>query len=240
MISPRRRNAMTLLEVMLAISIIIGMMVALYSFYDGLLSSRARMAETTKRVSFRRALMDRVTSELRSAKVYPFIRFGLEGASDQMEFVTATLPGRAAWAVRESTDDPIPPEVDLQFVGYRLRVYEPETGETYIAGLERTCQKILLAEEVEEGVEKEVVFLSSEIRYLKLQYWSDNQWHESWSGGDLPGAVEIVIGYEPMPEDAAEDDPYPYESYRRVVFIPGGFRPPSEGSTVRGLGGDRR
>lgn len=233
----RGRRAMTLLEIMLALTIVVGLMGGLYSFYSHVLSTCRAVTDAAEQASAVRIVMDRMTAELRSAKVYPFVNFGLEGAPDNTQFVTTVLPGRAAWAVRSSTEEPVAPEHDLQLVGYRLRTSEAFGQETIVEGLERTCQKIIAAPDAEEGEGIEVAFLTSHVKFLSLRYWTGNGWQGAWSGPDLPGAVEIVLGVEPLEEGVSPDE-YAHETFRRVVYVPGGVR--SRGGTVvRGLGGGR-
>lgn len=59
--------------------------------------------------------------------------------------------------------------------------------------------------------------LTDRIRHLRFRFWSRTNWVESWSGSDLPGGVEVTLGRDPMPLDS---ESYPYEIFRRVIFIP--------------------
>ncbi|MCD6364269.1 MAG: hypothetical protein J7M14_00160 [Planctomycetes bacterium] len=228
-------NAMTLLEIVLALTIVVGVMGGLYGFYSHVLSTCRAVRDAAEQIAAVRIVMDRMTAELRSAKVYPFVNFGLEGMRDNTRFVTTVLPGPAAWAVRSATEEPVPPEHDLQLVGYRLRTTEVAGEETIVEGLERISQKVIAAPDAEEGEEIEVAFLTSHVKFLSLRYWTGNGWQDTWNGPDLPGAVEIVMGFEPLEEGISPDE-YPYETFRRVVYVPGGVRA-GRGTVVRGLGG---
>ena len=233
MIGRRHREGMTLVEVLLAISMVVGLMGGVFAFYSDALGTRDRVMDSVEMVSAERVVMVRLTTELRCAKVYPFIRFGLRGGPEDVEFITTALPGPPAWAGRGLTDDPIPPEHDLQLVGYRLRAIEDEAGDVVVAGLERTCQKVLAAPTAEEGEEIEVDFLTPRIRFLQFRYYDGDNWIESWDGGDLPAAVEVTVGAEPL-EEGMEPEDYPHETFRRVIYLPAGGSQGGAGRTGRG------
>ncbi len=223
-----RQYGFTLMEVMLAVTLTVGLVGSVFLFYDGVIDVREAVTETAEFASAERIIMDRITNELRSAMVYPFIRQGLWGDNEKMGFITVSLPGPVAWAVRKSTEDAIPPEHDLQLVGYRLHIEEDEEGRPVTVGLERTEQKVLLTETAEEGEEIQAVLLTERIKFLRLRYLAqadpaadEQPWQDSWRDeGNLPLAVEIVLGAEPLPE-GAEPDEYPYQTWRRVVYVPG-------------------
>jgi len=207
----RELGGFTLIEVILTLTLAIALIGTVLSFHSRAAATRRRVLDRLDAISAERLVMDRVTNELRGAMTYPFLQFGMQGSSERVTFMTAALPGPAAWAIRKSTDDPIPPEHDLQIVGYRLRIAEDDDGVEYVAGLERTCQKIVAARTAEEGVDITVSLLTD----------------RNWSGGDLPRAVEIAMGREPLPEDTDPAD-YPHELYRRVIYIPGGAPAPRD------------
>ena len=231
---------MTLLEVVLAVSLAIAVMFGVMQFHDQIVAIREGVIREAELVGAERRIMDHVTDELRSAMVYPFLGVGMEGQAEQMQFVTACLPGPSAWAVRNVLDEPVPPEQDLQLVGYRLRIIEDEvTGEWIVEGLERTCQKVLSAPVVADDEEAQAqqvttVLLTPHIKFLYVRYWDGAGWQPSWGGGDLPAAVEITLGTEPLEEEMAPED-YPYPVFRRVVYVPGSTLAFS-GPIVRGAG----
>jgi hypothetical protein len=184
--------------------------------------------------------MDRLTDELRSSMVFPFLQLGLTGQAMEVQFVTAGVPGASAWAVTNITDQPSEKESDLRIVGYRLRVEEDANGQEVIRGLERTEQRTLAAEVVEEGDEIQSTLIAPQFKFISFRYWNNQagQWVTAWGGGggSLPMAVEIVLGAEPLPEDLVPED-YPYATFRRVVYVPGGSQPNGGAVIIRGLGG---
>jgi type II secretory pathway component PulJ len=238
----RGRSGMTLLEVVLAVALTIGLMMSVMAFYRHVIDVREQLTgefHQAQRVSARRAVMDRLTDELRSAMVFPFLQLGLSGQAMEVQFVTAGVPSAAVWAVTNITEQAPERESDLRIVGYRLRVIEDANGQEVIEGLERTEQKTLAAEVIEEGEQIQSTLIAPQFKFVSFRYW-DNQsseWMTSWGGGagNLPMAVEIVIGAEPLPQDMAPED-YPYATFRRVVYVPGGSQPNGGGTIIRGLG----
>jgi prepilin-type N-terminal cleavage/methylation domain-containing protein len=78
--------------------------------------------------------------------------------------------------------------------------------------------------------------VSARMKVLYFRYWDGTQWTEAWSGRGLPAAVEVTLGVDPLPPDVLPAD-YPYAVFHRVVFVPGGAKPPS-GTIVLGLDGE--
>ncbi len=74
----------------------------------------------------------------------------------------------------------------------------------------------------EEGQDIETRLVSEHIRFVSFRYWREGVWGETWTGGDLPPAVEIVLGAQPLPAET-EPQEYPHPTLRRVVYVPGGF-----------------
>jgi type II secretory pathway component PulJ len=229
----RARPGFTLLEIVMAVALALALVAAMLTFYQQVVQVRASLREEIDKTGAVRAVMNLVTTELRCGRACREIGLGLEGALDQMRLVTTCLPGATAWIVTTTTETPPAAERDIQIVGWRLRIVEGEDGQPVIMGIERTCQKNVTARVAEEGKEIQTLLVSSRFKFIRFRYWDGNAWLESWGGGDLPGAVEIVLGEEPLPEGAAPID-YPYPIFRRVVYVPAGVKT-SGGAIVRGM-----
>jgi type II secretory pathway component PulJ len=211
MIRRRRQRGMTLLEVVLAIALSVGVMGGAMAFYRQAVDVRTSLEGRVQTIEAQRLVMDRLTNEFRGALAV------MQGEAGEVGFFAAHLPGPAAWAVRKSTEEAIPPESDLEWVGYRLRTVEDEdSGEETIVGLERTSRKTERLVEDEE--ELETALLSSEVKFFAMRYYHQGVWLTSWQA-DLPQAVEITLGATPLPADTDPQD-YPYETFRRVVYLP--------------------
>lgn len=230
-----KNTAFTLVEMVLAVALMLGLVGSVLGFYRHVSDVRVRLRTQAGALAAERLVMDRITGDLRAAMGFP-VR--LRGSPHSISFISTSLPGAAAWAVRKSTEEPIPPEHDLQLVGYRLATEEDEEGYEVIVGLERTCQKIIAAPDVEEGEEISVALLTGRFKFLYLRYWEGSTWQESWSDSGLPQAVEINLGFEPLPEDTDPEE-YEHEVFRRVVYVPGAKK--TGGSRIiRGPGGGSR
>lgn len=62
--------------------------------------------------------------------------------------------------------------------------------------------------------------LAEMVRFARFRYWDGTEWLEAWDAPDLPPAVEVSLGFEPLPEGDLPDA-YPYEVFRRVIVLPG-------------------
>ena len=232
----RRASGFTLIEVLLALALAVGLLGAMIGFQRHAADVREDVQARIGRVQARRGILDKLTRELRAALAYEFLDLGLEGEPGRMTFITATLPGDAAWAVRRATEDPIPPEQDLQLVTYELRTQEDEAGREIVVGLQCKTQKVIGAKQAEEGKEVAVRLLSPDVRFLWLRYHDGSDWVEQWQEGSLPRAVEVVLGEQPLPE-GVEPAEYPHDTWRRTVALPGSAPARQTGNVVRGLGG---
>ena len=234
----------TLLEVLLAVSLVVVLSGAMFYIYSDALKARDSVNEELEFLMVERRVMNMMTSELVSAMEYPFLQTGLEGEAASAEWITIGLPGRGAWALDEREEIQVPPECDVRMVGYRLRMVENEEGQQVPAGLERTCRKILSAVTAEEETEEtgeediaeiEVRLLTNRIRYINLRYYDGSGWFDTWTEKDLPAAVEITLGDEPMEEEQTEED-YRGNLFRRVVHLPGGRRARAGANVRMGAG----
>ncbi len=230
----------TLLEVLLAVSLVVLLVGAVYAFYSHTLDTRDHLRREGQVIFAQRRVLDLLTEQLQST------RSGLDGSGDTVSFMRTVVPGRPVFLTPNITrapsiasdktgPTPFDPQHDVQLVTYRLKRITDEDGVEQIAGLERTCIKTVTAKVAEEGENVEAVFLTEHVRFIHLQYWDGSDWSDSWTGRSLPQAVRIGLGTEPLPDDATADE-YPYETLWRVVAIPAGLYQPEERKS-RGAGG---
>jgi type II secretory pathway pseudopilin PulG len=229
----RGQSGLTLLEVVLALSLVAAVVGAAFAAYYQTGQIRDRLLARTEAVTARRDIMDKITADLQGALAYPFLAAGLPRTSEELQVITTHLPGAAAWAPPSDVPPYHPPETDLCIVGYRLARAEDPDGRDTAVGIERTLQRAVTARTTEEGPGKEVevVQLTEKFRFLRFRYFggaSDQeagrgeqgeQWLDNWAGGALPRAIEITLGIEPLPENTDPGD-YPYETFQRTVYLP--------------------
>src|SRR2546421_5016576 len=92
----RSAAAFTLLEVILAVIIAVGMLLVVLYFYQQAADLRTQLLDQTDRLSVARLLMDRITSELRTTRRHSYFQGAFIGESDFIQFIKAGIPSRAA------------------------------------------------------------------------------------------------------------------------------------------------
>ena len=233
----RTRRAFTLLEVIITISLATALIGAAIGFYQYAGSIRNTAVQEVEAVSARRQIMDRLTADLRGAVALPLSGPSMQGTSDRIVFLTATLPGKAAWAIRNATEDPIPPEQDLRQVTYGLQTWEDEQGAIHVSGFETQTQKLILAPIVEEGEQITTTLLSPQYLFVRFQYWDGSQWLPEWvDQPTLPLAIDVSLGIEPLAEGTDPLD-YPEPVVRRVIYLPAGQPAQPQQGGIQGLSG---
>ena len=250
----RPNTGLTLLEVIISISLTIMLCGAVYSLHYYALIKREDRRAANDVVFAQRRILDLLANEVQSAMVYPMLSVGMTGQPDQISFMQHVVPPNSVFYEPSATEGPsivsgveadsaYQPQHDVQLVGFRLNEYEDEDGELQIGGLERTCQRTLAAQVAEEGQNIEVSFLTKHVKFLNLTYFDGRQWIDTWNSGDLPLAVRIEIGAEPLDEEMTPEE-YPHETAWRVVMIPAGGASPGGGRGggrgARGAGGGDR
>ena len=218
----RGARAFTLVEVILAISIAIGILVVALYFYSQATNLRAQLLEESDRISSIRLVMDRLTSELRNAFAQP--QTGFHGDATSLQFVTTEPPSRAS-ATRVGT-----PRTDLRLISYGLSKTLDGTNEV-ATGLTRTEQPLVekpastsafssaTTLDATNAPARSLEPMTDSIRLLRIWYWDGNGWLATWKSDQLPRGVEITLGAEPLPDDASILD-YRGELYRRVIYLP--------------------
>ncbi len=56
-------------------------------------------------------------------------------------------------------------------------------------------------------------------QFVRFRYWDGSTWLDGWDTPDLPVGVEVSLGLEPLPAEMTADE-YPFELYRRVIYLP--------------------
>jgi prepilin-type N-terminal cleavage/methylation domain-containing protein len=226
---PGTHRGFTLIEVVLAVVIVVGMMVVVLFFYQQAADLRVQLVREAERVAAVRLVMDRLSTELRSAHAHPALGAGFRGATDSIEFVRTDFPPRSAWRAG-SLGRVEAAQTDLKRVQYARGTTLDGTN-VIGTGLVRTESPVVEARqvvntragavvpEVEEVASPEP--LTTEIQTVQFRYWDGRQWAASWSGSTLPKSVEVTLGFEPPVEDTGTNAS-PAEVFRRIIYLPGG------------------
>jgi len=219
-----KRNAFTLLEVVLAISLAIGILLVLLFFYQQAANLRAELVSQAERVSAVRLVMDRMTAELRAARKHGFYP-AVIGDSELLQVITTGDLPQSAWRSGERVTRA---QTDLKFVRYSVE--SQMTGTNVVAkAFSRTEEPVVESRRpaahagavvLDTPETKRSEPLSEEIRFVRFRYWDGKAWLDSWDGTGMPSGVEINLGFEepPSEEGAAA---LPDDVFRRVVYLPG-------------------
>ncbi len=227
--------------------IAVGILTVVLYFYQQSASLRAQLIEESERISAVRLLMDRLTAELRGADARTAARTGFSGGPMSLRFPTATLPMRILSETGAGQGGK-PPDIGVKVVSYSLSQALEGTNLT-VTGLVRTEQSTVetrsalastespaepgadtnmatnrVATEKAERPAREPSSpswtpVTDAIRFLRFRYSAGESWQTSWTGTELPRAVEVSFGLDPLPEDAEPDD-YPFDVFRRVIYLP--------------------
>ena len=226
-LAQRRRvsSAFTLVEVILAVAIATGILVVALSFYQQAASLRAQILEASDRISAIRLLMDRLATELRTARAHDWE--GFTGDATSLRFVKTEALSSAAWTRTQ-------PSTDLRLVTFGVATGLDGTN-MVITGVTRTERPVFEPRQARAGALAEPSAstnmasmanmvsepISDAIHFLHFRFWDGDVWLEAWADVVPPLAVEVSFGLDPQPDDALPDE-YPFEVFRRVVALPGG------------------
>lgn len=227
----RKNSGFTLVEVILAVAIASGLLVVAISYYQRSADLRGKLLEESERLSAMRLVMDRITSDLRTAFAEP--REGFVGGADSMRFVHAGSPAGANLL-----------EGSLKLVAYSVVTNLAGTNSVVI-GFDRvesplvelrvstnsvpaptalTNEPVAFHGEMDPLATNRITApivepMTRAIRFVQFRYFSGSEWLEVWNSVDLPLGVEVTLGAEPM---LPEDELYTGEVFRRVIFVPAG------------------
>lgn len=142
----RRRRAVTLLEVILAMGILSLVTSMTYWFYAASLKTNREGTERARKLRLSRSVLNRITREIRqSTTMTTDNRQGLSGEAERIELTSFRVPSRELSKERRSRDDRPPAEYDLTRVEYKI-IRHPEVehpdGYDYPLGLSRVEAKV--------------------------------------------------------------------------------------------------
>jgi prepilin-type N-terminal cleavage/methylation domain-containing protein len=225
----RSNRGFTLVEVLLAVGIIAGLLVVVLFFYQQAAQLRTELLLDAERSSAARLLMERLTAELRTARTHTFYEVPLAGSSTHLQFMAVDLPSQSFWA-GEQFGRVSHPESDLKLVSYGAEVSLEDTNvvglgrsEAPLIDLRTTVPESAVVLPAAETNRANSVLITEAFRFIRFRYWDGYDWLESWSETFLPKGVEVTLGSEPMPAEL-EGEEYPYEVFRRVIYLPGSVR----------------
>jgi len=117
----RRRRAVTLLEVMLSMGILVFVSGMTYWFYSSSLVTSKEGTQAAYRLRLARVVLDRIATEIRQATVITADnRVGVRGEAERIWLSSYRVPSRDLSKKRGLHDDPLPGEYDLTKVEYKI------------------------------------------------------------------------------------------------------------------------
>lgn len=241
------RRALTLLEVIIAIVLIVVLLSAALTFLWQTLEIRKDAGQASDRTQIARQVLTKIENELRGCLGVEQIGFPVEqrlaGDRRSITFLTTALPDDNDYVFRDATEAPPPAEHDLRVVSYSLWVDHENTdenGEPIVGGVIRSEKKTLNQFVVDESDPLTVRndLWSHELAYLEFRYFDGVEWDTKWDiteGNSLPQLVQITVGFKPITSDELADSDltsfpvaeYPFGSdevkadrYTTVVRLP--------------------
>lgn len=221
-------RALTLLEVVISISLIVVLLSVLLAFFGQTVRVRDQVALAADRTELARAVLDRIATELRGCVGSDEIGFPVEqrlvGDRRGITFLTTALPTRQQYEFFSEQEAPPPAQHDLTLVTYKLWV-DPderrEDGEPMIGGIVRSEKRTLNQFVVNEDDPLQVRndLWSHELGFLEFRYFDGVEWDIRWDlteGNSLPQLVQITVGFLPCTSDELDDadlNDYPLAEY---------------------------
>jgi len=185
-----RRSGFTLIEILIAISLVVVLLSAMFGFMFDMLASRAKALEHVRQQQAATAVINRLEEELLTCVASGGDKGGVRGSDSDIHVQFRSV---AAGLATQGTENP---DVlgDLQWAEYRfdpsaLRV-EGRRGSVRGRSLEPTSFSPL------EGM----------VYKLRFRFHDGDEWRESFDSaesGRLPVAVEVAVWLRPLPEQIA-------------------------------------
>jgi len=104
---PSRRSAVTLLEILLAMGLLVVLSSMTYWFYTSSVETRDRDLKEADKLRLARVVLDRISNEIRQASLADVEgRVGITGSKEQIWLLSSRLPTAAVSAVRAYDENP--------------------------------------------------------------------------------------------------------------------------------------
>ncbi len=222
-----RRGAMrpgiTLLETVLAISLLTTFLGMMFWFYDSSLAAREDGTKRSRDVHLARVVLDRMAEEIRQAAGnIAGYGPGLVGYKRGVSVNTLVLPDRSLSRKHSITSDQSAAQFDLREISYYVawdEEHPDEEGNSRALGLARKESKtfnrgVFVRSETEEAEAESEEALAikeelyaPEIKFLEFRYFDGFTWWEDWQltqGNSLPMMVRITVGFTALPPEEEE------------------------------------
>jgi len=151
-----RRRALTLLEIVLAMGLLVVLSSMTYWFYGSALETRRSGTIRAHRLRLVRVVLDRMAQEIRQASMITADeRVGIRGDAERIWLSTIRVPSKELSKKRRSREEPPPGEYDLVKVEYKIArhpdIVQQEENWELPLGLARVEIKIPRPDSAETG-----------------------------------------------------------------------------------------
>ena len=110
-----RRRAFTLLEVILALSLLVFLLTILFQFYSNVMRNRQRGLISVQEAHLARVLLGQITKEIRSSAGFvPGFGSGVIGDRYELSIQTVGVPSKELFRRRDRFENPLPGQHDIK------------------------------------------------------------------------------------------------------------------------------
>jgi hypothetical protein len=216
-----------LVEVILAIGIATAMLIVALVFYRQAADLRGQILQESDRCATVRLVLDRMAADLRTALPVPGSKHSFLGDTGSLSFTKSGLAGANAAGASGG----------LTRVSFTT-VQSNEGTNWVVSGFDRREELLSAVRPAQvsgfgltnlaaggpdwDSTNRVTEPLTDLIRFAHFRYWDGAAWLEGWTNAAPPPGVEIILGTDPLPPEVTADE-YPFEQFRRVIFLPAGI-----------------
>lgn len=215
MTRPSSSRGFTLVELMIAVSVLAVMMTLVYGVVVSSVQAAQRVEEISAGTEVGPAILTRIRADLEAAFLpkegdyfLGYDRKGAGGDRDRLDFVSAVL------GYGPERDGDVPSFHSVNELGYQLRDHPTEPG---VGVLYRREDFFLDAEPLKGG---RLVELYDRVTVFDVEYWDGKQWRAQWSAktekNKLPRAVRVRLTLRV----GERDEPGAERAYLTTVILP--------------------
>lgn len=223
---PAARHGFTLIEIILAISLAVGLLMVAMWFYQQATRYRNELLQQAERLAAVRLLADQIAGDMRAVNADG--RHAFTGDSNYVRFTKAVAPPATAAGFNS-------PGSDLRVVSYRTVVDSNGTN-LVVTGIRRdeepaidwtestrgtTSRSITTALDTEGTTNRVEKPSTDAIRHLAFRFWDGAMWKDTWNSFTPPAGLEVQLASEMISTESTNADSGT-DIFRRVVVIPAG------------------
>jgi hypothetical protein len=216
----------TLIELVLAMTLVVLVAAMMFGFYDVSLKTREQGRIAVNDGFLAQRVAHQIAEEVRACNGFlSSMGPGVSGTDRFISIQYVQFPGKHLFYRRDITEELPPAECDIRQVQYYLGYDREEDYEPfeYPDGTEGPKPLGLVRREIKTPFQtaffdndpKSVALdlISEELKYVRFRYFDGVDWTDQWDigetaggGNSLPQAVEITVGYRALKPPEEEED----------------------------------